>query len=266
MRLLILLLAATLTFAQDRPGDAKPGDAKPAEAKQETYQAEIIPVKTLTGDSFDRLVNLLGVFGAKYRGDNQLRTIIVYAPKDIVDQMRHVVDQLDRPNSEAAIGRNIEMTLTLLRCSTKPPATPATLPPDMEPVARQLRAATQCKDVQLWDTAPFRLQEGRDTTENMRLPGVGGTGQNTIASYVIHPEAVYRKDQARFVRFARLQIDFKIPIVTGTLNGSSQFTYVDSGLRTAGDFQEGQKTVIGKVSGAEDGDAIFAVVALKVLD
>lgn len=45
-----------------------------------------------------------------------------------------------------------------------------------------------------------------------------------------------------------------------------QFTYVSIGLNTSGDFQEGQKTVLGKVSGTEEGDAIFAVIALKVLD
>lgn len=38
------------------------------------------------------------------------------------------------------------------------------------------------------------------------------------------------------------------------------------GLNTSGDFQEGRKTVLGKVSGMEDEDAIFAVIALKVLD
>ena len=77
-------------------------------------EAVIIPVKTLTGDSFDRLVRLLSVFHADYSADKNLRTIIVYAPKDVVEQMRKVVNELDRPGSEAAIGRNIDMTMTFL--------------------------------------------------------------------------------------------------------------------------------------------------------
>src|SRR5438045_7481116 len=120
-----ILLAASFLQAQEKPAEA---------VKQEPREAVIIPVKTLTGDSFDRLVKLLAVFGAEYRADNQLRTIIVYAPKDVVDKMRKVVAELDRPGSEAPIGRNIEMTMTFLKCSTKPASGASTLPADLEPV------------------------------------------------------------------------------------------------------------------------------------
>jgi hypothetical protein len=260
---MILLAAAGLAFSQDAPEQTK----QPAQP----LEAEIIPVKTLTGDSFDRLVRLLDVFGARYKADNQLRTIVVYAPKDVVAQMRHLIEQLDRPGSEAAFGRNIEMTLTLLRCSTKAPASGSTLPPDMEAVAKQLRAATQYKDIQLWDVVPMRLQEGRDATEDLRLPGSLGQYAVSTAKIWIHPEAVYRKDQTRYVRFSRVDLGFRIPIATGAFTAGAaspniQYSYQDVGLKTSGDFQEGQKTVLGKVSGMEEGDAIFAVVALKVLD
>jgi hypothetical protein len=248
MRLFILLFAAGLAFGQDKPAD------NPVPPK-EPQEAEIITVKTLTGDSFDRLLRMLNVFPAKIAGDNQLRTILVYAPKDVVAQMRRVVEQLDRPGSEAAIGRNIDMTLTLLQCSTKPPATPAALPPDMEPVARQLRSATQYKDIQVWDVVPLRLQEGRDMRETLRLPSSSGFVTGTIT---MHPEAVYRKDQGSYVRFARMELDFRIPL------GNAQFANL--GINTSGDFQEGQKTVVGKVTGVEGDSAIFAVISLKVLD
>jgi hypothetical protein len=254
MRLLILLFAAGLAFSQDFPPVGVP-------PKPEPKQAEIIQVKTLTGDSFDRLVKLLKVFSADFTADNQMRTIVVYAPKDVVAQMRQVVSELDRPGSEAAIGKNIEMTLTLLRCSTKPATTPSSLPPDMEPVAKQLRAATQYKDIELWDVVPMRLQEGKDTREDLRLPGTPLQGQVATGNMIIHPEAVYRKDQGRYVRFSYLNLGFKMPYATGL-----QFTNVSLNLNTSGDFMEGQKTVLGKVSGVEDDDAIFAVIALKVLD
>ena len=41
---------------------------------------------------------------------------------------------------------------------------------------------------------------------------------------------------------------------------------MEVGPNTAGDFMEGQKTVLGKVSGIDDESAVFAVIALKVLD
>jgi hypothetical protein len=259
MRLSILLIAAGLALAQDKPPEAK--QETPADIKKEPFEAEIIPVKTLTGDSFDRLMNLLSVFNAQVKGSATLRTIVVYAPKDVVAQMRRVVEQLDQPGSEAAVGRNIDMTLTLLRCSTKPPAADApALPAEMESVGKQLRAATQYKDIQLWDVVPLRVQEGKDTRETLRLPGVPG-GPFTTSNITIHPEAVYKKDQGRYVRFANVKLDLQLPAPTG-----SGFPNYNVGLQTSGDFMEGQKTVLGKVSNTGDDEAIFAVITLKVLD
>jgi hypothetical protein len=257
--MMTILLAAGLLQAQD----------KPAEVKPEPREAVIIPVKTLTGDSFNRLVKLLGVFNAQYSADEQLRTILVYAPKDVVAQMRKVIEELDRPGSEAAIGRNIDMTMSFLRCSTKVDPAAAALPADLEPVAKQLRAATQYKNIELWDVVPLRLQEGKDAEETLRLPTAGlpaGAGM-ARATIRVRPDAVTRKDQGRFVRFGSLRISFTVPVVSGTFNGNqTQFTYLDVGINTAGDFMEGQKTVLGKVSGMDEDSAIFVVIALKVLD
>jgi hypothetical protein len=248
--LMAIRLAAGLLQAQD----------KPAEVKQEPREAVIIPVKTLTGDSFDRLVNLLRVFSTQMSADKNLRTILVYAPKDVVEQMRKVVAELDRPGSEAAVGRNIDMTLTFLKCSVKAPGGgSAALPNDLEPVAKQLRAATQYKYMEVWDVVPLRLQEGKVTEQSLRLPGsVAPSGAFPTASIRIHPESVTHKDQGRYVRFDQVKIGFRMPM------SSAQF--VDFGLTTSGDFMEGQKTVIGKVSGMDEDAAIFVVIALKVLD
>jgi hypothetical protein len=149
------------------------------------------------------------------------------------------------------------MTVTLLRC-TATPATGATpLPADIEQVAKQLRAATQCKNAEVWDVLPMRLQEGKGTTGQLQLPGATPGGQHALLSVAVSPEAVYRREQSRYVRFSRMKLDFKIPTPT---------SFVDAGINTSGDFMEGQKTVLGKVSGTGNDDSIFAVIALKVLD
>jgi len=249
--LMAILLAASLVQAQDKPAEV---------VKQEPREAVIIPVKTLTGDSFNRLVKLLGVFQAQMNADEKLRTIVVYAPKDVVDQMRKVVNELDRPGSDAAIGRNIEMTMTFLKCSVKAAAggSAAALPADLEPVAKQLRAATQYKNIEVWDVVPLHLQEGKGTQQSLRLPGSPpGPAFPPIVQLNMRPESVGRKDQGRYVRFDSITIGFRIP--TGTIA-------MESNLSTAGDFMEGQKTVLGKVSGVDEDTAIFVVIALKILD
>jgi hypothetical protein len=247
MRFIITILAAGMLFGQE----------KPAEAKSEPSEAAVIQVKTLTGDSFDRLMRLLNVFGAKVQGDSEMRTIVVYAPKNVVEQMRRVVEQLDKPGSQAALGQNIEMTVTLLRCTATPAAGAMPRPADIEQVAKQLRAATQCKNAEIWDILPMRLQEGKRATGQLQLPGATQGGYHTEVSVTVSPEAVYRREQSRYVRFSMMKLDFK----TSTPGG-----FAGAGINTSGDFMEGQKTVLGKVSGPGNDESIFAVIALKVLD
>ena len=107
---------------------------------------------------------------------------------------------------------------------------------------------------------PLHLQEGKDTQESLRLPS-GIAGNPATGQIRIHPEGVTRKDQGRYVRFSNLQFGFRIPY-----GSAPSFSYMDVGFTTSGDFLEGQKTVLGKVSGMDDDSAIFVVVALKVLD
>ena len=64
------------------------------------------------------------------------------------------------------------------------------------------------------------------------------------------------------MKFGVLRVDFRIPVATG----DTQFNYMDVGVNTAGDFMEGQKTVLGKVSGMGEDESIFIVIELKVLD
>ena len=47
---------------------------------------------------------------------------------------------------------------------------------------------------------------------------------------------------------------------------AQQVNMVDVRLDTAGDFKEGQKTVLGKVSEVADGTAVFVIVSLKVVE
>lgn len=238
-------LATALATAQDKP----------------KLEATIIPVKTLSGDSFDRLVRLIGVFGVRMHADNKLRTILVYADKEQTAEVRRVIEALDKPGSEAAIGRNIEATLTFLRCSTKPPSDPKPLPADLEPVARQLRAITHYKDIQLWESIPLHLQEGRATEQSTKLPGQQASAIATAQIKLI-PESVQRRETGRYVRFERISIGFRLPYSAAP----DHHAFMDVGITTAGDFKEGQKSVLGKVSGIDEDTGIFVVVSLKVLD
>lgn len=105
----------------------------------------------------------------------------------------------------------------------------------------------------------------KDTEQTMRLPNTQGSAQAPFATAQIriHPESVSRRDTGRYVRFYRMNIGFRIPY---TVRDAATYQFMEVGLNTAGDFKEGQKSVLGKVSGIDDESAIFVVVSLKVLD
>jgi hypothetical protein len=156
------------------------------------------------------------------------------------------------------------MSVTLLRASPTPPGQPRALPPDIEAVAKQLRANTHYKDIEVWEAIPLRIQEGKLTHHSTRLPG-GAAGAYPRVEISISPEAVYRREGGRFVRLERCQFNFRIPYLVGG-PGSSQYQFAEVGINTSGDFKEGQKSVLGKVSGQDDGSAVFVVITPKVLD
>jgi hypothetical protein len=259
----LALVGADLMPAQDEAVNAliKQKIEEKYANPQANMVSAVIPVKTLTGDAFQRLVNLLKAFKVSYQADDRLRTILVYAPKDVVEQMKKVVLELDRPGSEAAVGRNVDLTLTFLRCTTKVSGeAPPALPADLEAVAKQLRAATHYKQVELWDVIPMRIQEGKQTDQSARLPGKAFAGANPMAHIRLNPDSVSQRDGGRSLRFDHFNINFRLPYGTTT-----QFNMMEVGINTSGDFKEGQKTVLGKV-GLDDESAVFVVVALKIVD
>jgi len=253
------------------------GQEKAGPVKLPNPEAAIIPVKTLTGDAFNRLAKMLKVFNVPYEADEQLRTIVVYAPKDIVDQMRKVVEQLDRPGSQAAIGRNFDMTLAFLLCSTKSLQTSAAVPSDLEPVVKQLRAATPYTSFSAVDVVPIRVQEGKNTEQKAQVPGLSEVEGNPASVDIrILPDAIVRKEADRYVRFQWIRVNFRIPYMTSLMKqaasgaqpalAATQFNIREVGINTSGDFKEGQKTVLGKISGVNEDSALFVVVSVKILD
>ena len=258
---LLALMLSIAAFGQETKG---PDNA---------YESALISIKTLGTDGFTRLVKLLGVYNVRLTSDDQLRTILVYGPKDVVERVKRTAAELDRQGSEAAAGRNIELTLSFLRCSVHAPSEGASaLPADLEPVARLLRTSTQYKYATLWDVIPMRIQEGRRSDHTAILPawamGKEAEEQNgtpPVAQLQINPEVVLTRDGTHIVRFNSIKIGLRIPRVTGS-TVVKQVNYIDVNLSTSGDFKESQKTVIGKVSALDSDSAVFAVISLKVVD
>ncbi len=256
MRLAILLAAGAMGYAAQEK-------TAPNEAN---FESAVIPVKSLTGDSFKRLVSMLEVFrnSARVSADDRLRIVVVYGPGPTIAQMRKVVAELDKPGSEASVGRNIELEMTFLRCGGGEGQVRGPMTPAMEAVAKQLRAASLCKDVQVWDTMPMQLQEGKQASADTTLPVITPNEQaaRPMVQTVVQVESVISKPSGRFVRFDKFNVQLRIPYTAKNFPSSVQ--YFSTGLVTSGEFKEGQKTVLGKISGSEPDGPVFVVVSFKL--
>lgn len=253
MKLILSVLIAFTLLGQDKPATTN--------LDRTGYEAEIIHVKSLSGDAFRRLSNLLRPFQVEFQADEKLRTIVVYGPKDTVAQMKKVVEQLDRPGSLAAVGKNIELNLSFLWCSPPSDSKALDVPKDLASVARQLESTMGCKDVKFIDTIPVRLREGdRTSSDGYSLQFISGNRANFVNLRFL-PEAITQKAADTYVRFNEAIIQLRIahepipnPVSSREIN-----------IKTSGDFKEGQKTVIGKLSGS-DSTNLFVVMDLKILD
>lgn len=270
----VFLVGAMLGRAQSAAPKAEPNpkeEAAPGFAASAPKVAVIIPVKNLTGDAFERLSQLLKAFGAEFKADSQLRVILVYAPKEVADQMRRVVEELDRPGSLAAAGRNLEIALQLVRCGTGAANSEMPLPPDLEPVAKQLRATMGCKSVELWENIPVRLQEGMSHQARFRLYSKPQGIEEKLGAFpsvelTMWVEAVVNRPDGRYVRLRELLATFTIPLIREHEDGRNRLErYERYNLRTAAELKEGQRTVLGKV-GLDNGSSVFLVLTPKVVD
>ncbi len=78
-------------------------------------------------------------------------------------------------------------------------------------------------------------------------------------------ETVKAKADGRYVKFDEVRVNLRIPYLTAK-EPTTQWQYHDFGIYTAGEFKEGQKSVVGKMAGSEEDASIFTVIELKVLD
>ena len=85
-------------------------------------------------------------------------------------------------------------------------------------------------------------------------PGI----RKTLLHMRIRPDSATRKGAIWSVSLREMSLTFAVYDI--------QEHFQNFGLNTSGDFPEGQKTVLGKISETENDGPIFVVVSLKVLD
>lgn len=234
MRLVLALLMTALLPAQESE-----------QKEMRIFKLKYVSPKTLTV--------ALGPLHMFVTPNTDLGTLTVHAAPAIVRQVEDVVKRFDVPPPPA---QNVEVTIYVLSAA---PDGSGGVPPELEGVAKQLRATFGFKNVRLLDTQVIRTRVDRGAEVSAALSG--GSPQ-TIASYRFGRATVITDEKGRTIRLDGLKLGMRIPVPFGN---SGNLSYMDTGVSTDIDVREGQKAVVGKTA-AEGEKTSFFVVMAKVVE
>jgi hypothetical protein len=257
-RMLVLLtIAAALVSAQTTE--------KPVVEKK--YYQKVFDIKY---GSVNQIVDLLAFYPARIRGQSDLRAIAVGTESEATMQaIEEAIKHYDVPRAGGASARNIELTVYLMLAGNEVKVGDA-VPLELDPVVKQLKTVFGYKDFQLLDTMLLRNREGLrgEASGVMSIDVPNLTAVLPFATYNLDYQnaTVTAGDKSNLIRIDNFRLSAKIPYAVGTQPASTQFNFMDVGLRTNLDVREGQKVVVGKSKVDNIGRALIVVLTAKAVD
>jgi hypothetical protein len=239
----LLLVLAALTWAQETP--------------PKNTQA-IIEVKY---QNPDRIAGLLGpTFGGNVRSDSNLHVIAVSGTPEFVAAVTAAIKKLDVP---VAPEPDVELTVYLISGLAQGQATDD-VPQDLAPTVKQLHGLFAYKSYKLADTLVLR---GRASSQ-MGQHGTTGVLPGTSSRYAFnYTNVTVSSENPRVVHVSNLRFYIRAERTTQK-DGNLVREYSDTPaeISTDLDLREGQKTVVGKSSINQAGDALILVIVPKIMD
>lgn len=171
-------------------------------------------------------------------------------------------------------GMNHDVQLHLLAASNEPVGG-GNVPPSMEGVIRQLRAALPFSNYRVAATFLNRVGDGGtvEVSGVGGLPLAAGTANSTSPTFFQFHLSNVRlfagADGQQFIQVERLRFGLKVPIQTASVSGEGGKTgypviqYQDTGITTQVSVREGTPTVVGTLAASQPGESFILVMTLK---
>jgi hypothetical protein len=157
--------------------------------------------------------------------------------------------------------QNIDVTIYLMSALGTPSS--GAVPPELEPVVKQLKNTFSYKGYQLIDTEVMRVRAGQGGEVSGVVNGAPAVeGNKTISQVKFRSASVSTDEKGRAIRIDGLKVGLRIPVVSG----QKQFQYIDTGINTDVDIREGQKVVVGKANMDGSDRASIVVLSAKVVE
>lgn len=240
-KLLIALLAAGALLAQDRV-------------------QKVVTIKNGNRNGILHTLQELAPTNGMVITTSDADHLILSGPKDTVAGFEEIVKQLDIP---PIVKKDIETTVYMIVASTQS-ASAASLPAELDPVAKQLKNIFNYKGFRLLDSFVLRSRDGERGDTNGFLPPLETLPPGNKISYQFqyNKVSIDGPENAKAAHFERLKLGMRVPIAA-----NSGTTMVDASISTDVDVPEGKKVVVGKTSALEGSDgALILVISAKVVD
>ena len=196
---------------------------------------------------------LLPGTGVVASSDNE--RLILSGPKEAVAALEEVIKQLD------VVKKDVETTVYMIVAHSQT-ASAAPLPPELDPVVKQLRSVFSYKGFKLLDSFVLRSRDGQGADTSGFVPGSEGS-QKSIYQFKYQRMGVQSAEGSHLIRFDNLRFGLRVPV----LSEKREITYIEAGISTDVDVPEGKKVVVGKTSAVEGSDsALILVISAKVVD
>jgi len=202
-----------------------------------------------------RLANLFRAFGATVQPDSDLRALSVRAPKEVLAAIEESLQRLDVPQPAA---KNIDLNAYLLTASQQ--GTMENIPPELDPVVKQLKTIFNYHNFRLLGTLALRGRDGSGGSTNGVLPAVSTDSISmhpTTYMFSMRSAAIVSDSKERSVRIDQLELRLNFSLKEGNENAQ---------IHTSIDIHEGQKVVVGKANIDNADNALILVLTAKVID
>lgn len=203
-----------------------------------------------------------------FRGDPNLRALVVHAAPETVEFVEATVRELDVPQGTAT-EQNVEITFYILGATASPDAGTPVLAA-LQPVIRQFRTRFPYQGYRLLETAAIRVRSGEEAEVSGHIAGfAANVAMPTSYILRIHLENIRGEQDKAIIPMRRLSLQVRVPVVTspaGTPPERLSVEFQQIGIDTRLDIREGQMVVVGKAGSQGSVDGIFLVLKADLVD